>query len=121
MKSIPNLTRSLVVVAGIVAACAAQACMNDYVQKHGNRDWEDMILYTTCEPCPMCMTALVWARIGGVVFASSSFSPALTTSVGEPIGISAQDVVDKTPFYKPMLLGGVLAAETDRMFVDRKR
>jgi len=97
------------------------ACMNDYVQKHGNRDWQDMVLYTTCEPCPMCMTALVWAHIGGVVFASSAFSPALTTSVGEPINISAQDVVDKTPFYKPMLLGGVLAAETDQMFLNRKK
>jgi tetratricopeptide (TPR) repeat protein len=31
MKSIPNLARRLVVVAGIVAACGAQACMNDYV------------------------------------------------------------------------------------------
>jgi len=97
------------------------ACMNDYVRRSGNKDWETKILYTTCEPCPMCMAALVWAHIGGVVFASSAFSPALTTSVGEPIQISARDVVDKTPFYKPMLLGGVLAAETDQMFLNRKK
>jgi tRNA(Arg) A34 adenosine deaminase TadA len=30
-----------------------------------------MVLYTTGEPCSMCMSALVWAGIGGVVFASS--------------------------------------------------
>ena len=96
------------------------ACMNDYVQRHGNRDWEQMILYTTCEPCPMCITALIWAHIGGVVFASSAFG-VVATAVGEPIQLSAQDVVNMTPFYKPMLLGGVLAAETDQMFVDRKR
>ena len=95
-------------------------CLNDYVQKHGNRNWEQMVLYTTCEPCPMCMTALIWAGIGGVVFASSAFG-AVATAVGEPIKLSAQQVVDATPFYKPMLLGGVLADETDRMFVDRKR
>jgi tRNA(adenine34) deaminase len=97
------------------------ACMNDYVRRNGNKDWDSKILYTTCEPCPMCMSALVWAGIGGVVFASSAFSPALTTSVGQPIQISARDVVDKTPFYKPMLLGGVLAAETDQIFLNRKK
>jgi tRNA(Arg) A34 adenosine deaminase TadA len=96
-------------------------CMNDYVKKHGNRDWEEMILYTTCEPCPMCMAALLWAHIGGVVFASSAFSLALRSSVGEPIKLSAKDVIDATPFHKPMLLGGVLEAETDRMFIDRKK
>jgi len=97
------------------------ACMNDYVRRHGNKEWDSKILYTTCEPCPMCIAALIWARIGGVVFASSAFSPALTSSVGEPIKISAKDVVDATPFQKPMLLGGVLADETDRMFINRKK
>ena len=47
------------------------ACMNDYVKGHGNGDWTSMVLYTTGEPCSMCMSALVWAGIGGVVFASS--------------------------------------------------
>jgi tRNA(adenine34) deaminase len=47
------------------------ACLNDYVAHHGNKGWEALILYTTGEPCPMCMSALVWAGIGGVVFASS--------------------------------------------------
>ena len=96
-------------------------CINDYVAKHGNKDWDTKILYTTCEPCPMCMTALIWAKIGGVVFASSAFSPALVASIGEPIQIPAQEVIDKASYHKPMLLGGVLAAETDSMFINRKR
>jgi tRNA(adenine34) deaminase len=95
-------------------------CMNDYVKKHGNRDWEDMILYTTCEPCPMCMTALLWARIGGVVFASSAFGAPAKTGL-DPIKLSAKDVIDATPFYKPMLLGGVLETETDPMFTNRRK
>jgi tRNA(adenine34) deaminase len=96
------------------------ACLNDYVQKHGNRDWGDKVLYTTCEPCPMCITALIWAGIGGVVFATSNFG-GLAKSGIDVIKISAKDVIDATPFHKPMLLGGVLAAETDRMFIERRR
>lgn len=94
-------------------------CMNDYVHRHGNRDWESMTLYTTAEPCPMCATALVWARIGGIVFATGAFD-GLAKAGLDAIRISSKDVIDATPFHKPMLLGGVLAAETDRLFIGRK-
>jgi tRNA(adenine34) deaminase len=95
------------------------ACMNDYVRRNGNRGWQDRVLYTTGEPCSMCMSALVWAGIGGVVFGSSI--DGIRRSGINQIDIAAKAVVDATPFYKGLLLGGVLSAETDRLFLERKK
>ena len=32
----------------------------------------DATLYTTCEPCPMCLGALYWAHIGHLVFGATA-------------------------------------------------
>lgn len=93
--------------------------INDYVARHGNRGWEEAILYTTGEPCPMCMSALVWARIGGVVYGTSIET---LRQVGiDQILLPATTVIGAAPFYRGDILGGVLAAETDALFADRDR
>ncbi len=37
---------------------------------------EDCILYTSCEPCPMCLGAIYWARPKKVFFAASKVDAA---------------------------------------------
>ena len=32
---------------------------------------KDCTIYTSCEPCPMCISAIYWARINRVVYAST--------------------------------------------------
>ncbi|PPD32958.1 MAG: tRNA-specific adenosine deaminase [Methylomonas sp.] len=36
----------------------------------------DCILYTSCEPCPMCLGAIYWARLQAVYFACNRFDAA---------------------------------------------
>lgn len=35
----------------------------------GTHDLSGAVIYTSCEPCPMCLTAILWARIGRMVYA----------------------------------------------------
>ena len=92
-------------------------CMNNYIASHGNKNWHDLILYTTGEPCPMCMSALIWSGIGGVVYASS-IGTISKSGIGQ-INISAQSVINASDVSKPWLVGGVLAEECDLMFMKR--
>jgi tRNA(adenine34) deaminase len=93
--------------------------INDYVARHGNQGWPETILYTTGEPCPMCMSALAWARIGGVVYGTSI---ATLRRVGiDQIVLPATAIIAAAPFLQCDILGGVLAAETDLLFLNRLR
>jgi tRNA(Arg) A34 adenosine deaminase TadA len=45
-----------------------EACRNI-----GNFDLTGAILYATCEPCPMCLSAIYWANIAEVYFCSTRY------------------------------------------------
>jgi len=45
-------------------------------QKLGTFDLEGCELYTTCKPCPMCLGAIFWARIGTVYYGANELDAA---------------------------------------------
>lgn len=36
----------------------------------GTHDLSGAVIYCSCEPCPMCLSAIYWSRIGAVIYAS---------------------------------------------------
>jgi tRNA(adenine34) deaminase len=77
-------------------------------------DWTRTALYTTGEPCPMCMSAAIWAGIPEIVYATSI---ATLTRLGAPqIALDADTVAAAAPFHECRIVGGVLAGRTDALF-----
>lgn len=40
-------------------------------KKLNNFDLSDCVIYTSCEPCPMCLGAIYWAKIQKVFYANT--------------------------------------------------
>mmetsp|Transcript_104300 Transcript_104300/g.185426 ORF Transcript_104300/g.185426 Transcript_104300/m.185426 type:complete len:230 (+) Transcript_104300:32-721(+) len=70
-------------------------------------------LYTSAEPCPMCMGAISWSGFGRVVYGTSI--PFISEHGGDQIMIRASEVVRKS-FKKIILVEGFLRNETDPLY-----
>lgn len=87
-------------------------------KKLKSRYLQDCILYTTHEPCPMCASAAIWAKMQGIVF--GAFIEDAKKKQGKnfswrQIDISCKDVLSKgTP--KLELIEGFLREECNKLF-----
>jgi tRNA(Arg) A34 adenosine deaminase TadA len=88
--------------------------LNNYFRDHGHGGLGGKILYTTAEPCPMCMGAFIWAGIGGVVF-GTSIDELAGLGIGQ-IKIEAAHLCRQADFFLGSVLGGVLSADTTELF-----
>ena len=81
--------------------------------EHGSVALHGSTLYTTGEPCAMCMGAILWCRIGRLVYAASVDQLA---SRIDQIMVSSADIRAKALFVPMSITGGVLADEAVALF-----
>jgi tRNA(Arg) A34 adenosine deaminase TadA len=88
---------------------AIRRCLTVY----GSAGLRGSTLYTSGEPCAMCMGAILWCRINRLVFAASV--ERLAAKIDQ-IMISSGDLAGKAPFAPITITGGVLADEAMQLF-----
>ena len=72
-------------------------------------DLRDYTLYSSCEPCFMCCGAMVWTKLGRLVFGASDID--LCAILGEE-GSNCCELVFSHSAWRPEVRGGVLREES---------
>ncbi len=88
-------------------------CDPPLLATHGRASLKGSTLYTSGEPCAMCMGAILWCHVGRLVFAASVAQ--LATRIDQ-IMLSSKDLAAKAPFAPIDITGGVLADEAMALF-----
>jgi len=84
-------------------------------KKLGAYDLSGCVIYSTTEPCPMCFSAIHWARIKKIIY-GTRISDAKKIGFNE-LSISAVKLASLGK-SKVKLTGGVLLKECKRLFAD---
>ena len=71
------------------------------------------VIYSTCEPCPMCFTACLWAKIGRIVYACRIEDAEKAGIRQIPISSSRMKQLGQSDVQ---LVGDVLREESLRLF-----
>jgi len=75
-----------------------------FCHEHGGIDPLECVLVSTVEPCPMCMTACVWARFGAVAFGAGIRDVANRC---DQVMIDTQ-TVGAASFHRPLIISGIM-------------
>ena len=87
---------------------AEHGLIREFCQQTGITDLSDYTLYSSCEPCFMCSGAMVWAKLGRLVF--SAYAKDLDEMLGEKGEEPSRQVFKRSPWC-PSATGGVLREE----------
>lgn len=94
-------------------AHAEMVAIRAFLSGHEPQDFKRTTLYSSGEPCPMCMGAIIWCGIRRLVYAASIAE--LAAKIGQ-INITSQQMADATPFADMEIAGGLLSGNAMQLF-----
>jgi tRNA(Arg) A34 adenosine deaminase TadA len=87
------------------------------VRDTGETDLCGGVLFSTCEPCPMCTSLAVWANLTAIVFGASIEE---TAGLGRSrIRINSREVIDRSPVTMEVI-GGILREECRALYTGHR-
>ena len=84
--------------------------IREFCEKTGITDLHEYTMYASCEPCFMCSGAMVWVKLGRLVYGASNDD--LEKILGNEGGCNCSKIVFENSFWKPDVTEGVLREES---------
>lgn len=84
--------------------------IRDFCAQTGITDLSKYTLYSSCEPCFMCSGAMVWTKLGRLVYAASNDD--LEKILGNNGGCNCSKIFFDNSFWQPKVTTGILRDES---------
>lgn len=83
--------------------------IREFCAQTGITDLRDYTMYSSCEPCFMCSGAMVWVKLGRLVYGASNID--LENILGNE-GCNCSKIVFENSLWKPKITEGILRKES---------
>ena len=83
--------------------------IREFCAQTGITNLQEYTMYSSCEPCFMCSGAMVWVKLGRLVYATSNME--LEKILGNE-GCNCSKMVFDNSFWQPQVTAGVLREES---------
>lgn len=90
--------------------------IREFCAKTGITDLSEYTLYSSCEPCFMCSGAMVWTKLGRLVYAASNDD--LEKILGNDSGCNCSEIVFDNSFWQPKVTSGILRDKSIEILKD---
>jgi tRNA(Arg) A34 adenosine deaminase TadA len=91
--------------------------LSKFCRKNKITDLRDYVLYSSCEPCAMCAGAIIWSKLGKVVYSVSNDQ--LSQISGITIDYSSEKIFEIAR-QRPVVIKKILNLEGLRVFENYK-